>query len=122
MGDVMLTAVNHLASVLKAHASQLVAYKRSASTIASLYVTPSLKEETNVGADGEMVTISAGMFFLTAADFIADADDSAIEIATGDTIAWGTRTFKVLPPAPHQQPEPIDPHGIQIAIKVEEIL
>lgn len=121
MSDVMLTGVTHLAAQLKSYASQLVSYKRSGSTIASFYATPALKDETVVSADGEVSTICAGRFIMTAADFIADADDSAIEIDRGDTIVWGTRTFKVLAPAPHEQPKPLDPHGIQIAIKVEEV-
>jgi len=119
MPDMFQDSANWL-SRASAWGSQLVSYVRDEEVLATFKAVPTITDETALDAAGNPYTVAGGEFAMDSADF-TDEDEEPIQIEEGDTITMGTRTFDVFPPAPQRQPRPLDPHGVRIAIKVQEV-
>lgn len=120
MGDLLQRGAAMRARIFRSSVSQQVTYVRSDVVIATFQATPGIRKGTEVTSTGDVAQVFADEFIVNLDDF-GTGDEATIEIRKGDTIRWGSRTFKVLPPAPPAQPRQLDAYGLQIGIQVEEV-
>jgi len=118
MPDMFQDSANWL-SRASAWGSQLVSYVRDEEVLATFKATPTLEEWIVIDGAGNQSTISGYEFAVNTDDF-EDSNGDPISVQRDDEIHMGTRVFVVMPPAPRDQPRPIDPHGVRIAIKTRE--
>lgn len=107
------------ARVFRDAASEEVTYHRGATLLATFQATPTLREWPITDGAGNPAAISGYEFAVNTDDFETSGGDP-ISIQRDDEIHMGDRAFVVMPPAPRDQPRPIDPHGVRIAIKARE--
>jgi hypothetical protein len=92
MTDILLSAESWLAGVHKASVSQDVVYQRGSSSV-NLKATAGATQSLQMDQGGAIIGFTSVDWLITAADLILDGRTILPEV--GDTIAHGSRVFRV---------------------------